>query len=153
MVKIRKIGNYFEQAEVVAKMSPDAETQVGALLVHNKTGAVLASGFNGFIRGADDLNLPNTRPLKYDFIIHAETNLLFNCARHGINTSDCTLFCTLSPCKNCMRSCYQAGINTIYFKKKYRDFNENVRMGDLDVTLTTDDGYYKIELSPARKYK
>jgi dCMP deaminase len=125
--------NLMELAEVIAKRSHDSETQVGALLVSNKTGAILASGYNGFVRGADDNSLPNTRPDKYKFIIHAEMNLLCNCARHGISTDDCFVVCTLSPCVNCMRALYQAGISRVVVRKKYHDFSELLKMGDLSI--------------------
>ncbi len=41
-----------------AKRSHDAETQVGAVLIHKDTSAILATGFNGFVRGANDQTLP-----------------------------------------------------------------------------------------------
>src|SRR5258708_4938896 len=102
-----------DMAEVVSMRSHDAETKVGAVLVNNKSGAILATGFNGFVRGACDSELPTTRPQKYEFILHAETNLMANCARHGISMEDCTLISTLSPCKQCMRLMINCGITMV----------------------------------------
>ena len=147
-MNIRKLNNYFKQATVVAENSPDVQTKVGSLLINKHTGAVIASGFNGFIRKAQDDKLPKTRPEKYDYIIHAEQNTIYNCARHGINTSDCFLVVTLSPCINCMRAAYQAGIDTIYFHEEYHDFKNQLVMKDLKINLTKIDIFTKISLSP-----
>lgn len=135
-MKLKKVENYYKQALAVAENSPDAETQVGALLINNKTGAVLGSGFNGFVRKANDAALPKTRPDKYPYMVHAETNMIYNCARHGISTDECFVFSTLSPCVNCCRALYQSGITTVIFKDKYRDFDTQAKMLDITWTLT-----------------
>lgn len=145
-MKQNKLANLFKQAYVVAENSHDSETQVGALLVHSLTGAVLSSGYNGFIRGADDANLPTTRPDKYPYMIHAEQNLLLNACRHGISTQDCIMVVTLSPCSQCMRMAYQAGIKTIYFCETYRDFNKQCEMKDLDISINGAYVFWVIEL-------
>lgn len=135
-MKLKKLDNYYKQAVTIADMSPDEQTKVGALLINGKTGAVLGSGYNGFIRGACDHKLPKTRPDKYPYMVHAEANLLCNSARHGISTDDCFVFCTLSPCVNCLRLLYQAGISVVYFKDKYSDFDTNLNMLDIEISLT-----------------
>ena len=132
-------------AEQAAKKSHDAETQVGAALFNIKDGSLISIGYNGFVRGADDSKLPTTRPDKYKFIIHAESNLIVNCARNGHSMKDSELFCTMSPCVQCMRLLWQAGVRTVYCKELYRDFHEIFEMKD--ITLTVDKvypGYYKI---------
>ena len=86
----------------MSEQSPDEQTKVGAVLVKNSTNAVVATGFNGYVREAPDKDLPKTRPEKYEYMIHSEANMIYNCARHGISMDDTTLVCTHSPCKNCM---------------------------------------------------
>ena len=147
-MNLKKILNYHKQAAVIAEMSPDAQTQVGALLVNSKTGAVLSSGFNGFVRKAPDQNLPKTRPDKYQYMVHAEANLIYNCARHGISTDECFVYCTLSPCVNCCRAIYQCGITTVVFKDKYSDFDKQAEMLDLTWTLTSIGEFTIMELKP-----
>ena len=140
-----KLKTYMEIAETVAKRSHDADTKVGAVLIKNDTGAIIATGFNGFVRGVHDNQLPNTRPDKYPYIVHAETNIMANCCRHGIATDNCTLICTLSPCVSCMRMLYQAGLTTVIAKTKYRDFDNILKMKDIGILETmTDEGYYKL---------
>jgi dCMP deaminase len=142
-----KIDWYMGFAEQAAKRSPDAETKVGSALVNLTTGAVLSMGFNGFARGAPDRKLPNTRPLKYDLIIHSEINLLANCGRHGIPMDNCELYCTLSPCISCMRTMWQCGISRIYVKELYRDMDKIKEMKDLNIEIHHVGKFYVLEYS------
>jgi len=145
MQRQSKIENYMEMAEVVAKRSHDAETVVGSVLVSNKSGAILATGFNGFVRGAKDKNLPNIRPEKYKFIVHSEENLVANCAKHGISMEDCTLVCTMSPCVKCMRLLFQCGITKVIVKKKYKDYEDLKKMGDIEIEeRQTEEGFFEL---------
>ena len=121
------------RAEIAALGSHDAETQVGAILVNNISGAVIADGCNGFVRDAPDKLLPNTRPEKYKYIVHAEVNLISNAVRHGISTNNCTLVCTMSPCVTCMRMLYQSGITRVIVKEKYKDYSQLKTMGDIKI--------------------
>lgn len=142
-----KILVFMNIAEQIAKRSHDAETQVGAVLVKSNTNAIIATGYNGFIRNAADDKLPNTRPKKYNYIVHAEMNLIANCARHGISTDETYLVCTHSPCQTCIRMLYNCGINTIICKHLYKDFNDIVNMRDMNIAVTNNDlGFYILHL-------
>lgn len=143
----KKLKYYYERALATSRLSPDPATKVGALLIHPESGAVIAEGYNGFIRGAPDKELPTTRPEKYDYIVHAETNLVCNAVRHGISTDKCVVFCTLSPCVKCMRFLYQAGIKTIYFKDFYSDFQQCSSMLDLLIKIVPFGDFSKLELT------
>mgnify|MGYP003386234817 CR=1 FL=1 len=140
-------------ASTVAQRSHDAETKVGALLINRESGAIIATGYNGFIKGAVDSELPNTRPDKYEYILHAEMNLLTNCARHGISMHDCFLVCTLSPCKLCMRLMFNSGVNLVVAKDLYRDFEQILTMKDIAVsTEKTAEGFHEIHYgTPSHK--
>jgi dCMP deaminase len=144
-MKEKKILNFLKQAEVIAENSPDAETKVGSIFVDPNNYTQLSSGFNGPVRKAPD-SIPNTRPAKYSFFIHSEVNAVCNAARNGHRLEGSVLFCTLSPCMNCLRTVWNSGVSTIYFKDKYRDFDANVSMPDLRFSLTEFEGYYKLEL-------
>lgn len=141
-----KLSNYMKQAKIIAENSPDRQKRVGSVLVKKDGGEVIAQGYNGFIRGAPDKKLPKLRPEKYEYIIHSEQNLLFNCCRNGICTKDCFLVCTLSPCINCLRNLFQSGITEIYFEEKYKDFDKQLNMLDLEINLTKVGNYYRIDL-------
>lgn len=140
-----KSANHMELAETIAKRSHDDETKVGAVLVNNSSGAIIATGYNGFVRGADDSVLPTTRPDKYEYILHAEQNLIANSARHGISMDNCSLVCTLSPCKLCMRLLLNCGITKVIAKDLYRDFNDILQMQDIKVEAKQEaDGFWHI---------
>jgi dCMP deaminase len=148
-------------AEAVALRSHDEETKVGAILVKNDTGMVVATGHNGFVRGAPDSTLPKTRPEKYKFMVHAEENLLAHTSRNGINVDNCTLVITLSPCQKCLRlmwqagitdspcqKClrlmWQAGITEVICRDIYRD--HTIDMEDIDIVQTeTKEGYHRLK--------
>lgn len=141
-------------AATIAERSHDAETKVGAVLINNVSGAIVATGYNGFVRGANDTMLPNVRPLKYEFILHAEQNLIANSARHGISMDNCSLVCTLSPCKLCMRMLFNCGITKVIARELYKDFDDILKMQDIQVEVSKEaDGFYHItyKVGEARK--
>lgn len=145
----KKLNAYHARAIATATQSHDIHTKVGALLINSKTGAVIAEGYNGFIRGALDDSLPTSRPEKYDYIIHAETNLLCNAVRSGVKTDEAIVYCTLSPCVKCVRMLWQAGISSFYFKEKYKDFAESQQMLDLNIELhEAEDNFFLMNIKP-----
>lgn len=147
-MKQEKLQLYIKRALVTAESSPDAETKVGAILVSKSTGSVISEGYNGFVRGANDEALPKTRPAKYDFVIHAEQNLIYNAARNGVRTDACFLVSTHSPCVNCARALYQAGIDTVYFKNYYPGTDNVQILGDLKLEYTKFEEVTKITIRP-----
>ena len=106
-----------------SEKSHDAETQCGCVLVRDKT--PLSTGYNGFIRDIDDSVLPNCRPHKYPFMLHAEWNTVLNCARQGKSTLGATAYITTKPCFLCFQSLYQAGINRIVYSNMSLSQNYN----------------------------
>ena len=133
-------------AEAVSLKSHDAETKVGGVLVKNDTGVVVATGYNGFVRGAPDKELPTTRPDKYQYMVHCEENMIASAAKNGINVSECTLVITMSPCQKCLRLMWQAGITEVVCKDLYKDHDSN--LADLKIVEEeTDEGYTKLRYS------
>ena len=146
----KKLGHLHARAVAIAAQSHDIHTQVAALLVNPQTLAVSADGYNGFVREADDSKLPTSRPDKYNYMIHAEANLIFNAVRNGVKTDGCFLYVTLSPCTQCLRFMWQAGIKEFYFKEKYRDFDQCTSMLDLSVAVSEKDGFFHMFVSPRK---
>jgi len=109
-------------AREISRLSPDEETKVGALML-SSDGRIIATSYNGFVRGAEDDKLPKKRPDKHKFIQHAERNMIYNCSYLGISTKDSTIICTLSPCLDCLRACYASGVKTIFFEELYQSFD------------------------------
>ena len=68
---------YLLDAVYWSRKSHDPETQCGCVIVNPLDNTTVAHGYNGFVRGIDNAKLPNTRPNKYPFMIHAEACLLY----------------------------------------------------------------------------
>jgi dCMP deaminase len=104
---------FFATATLWSRKSHDIQTQCGCVLVKNKT--IIATGYNGFMRGIDDYTFPNTRPEKYPFMIHAEANAVYNAARQGQSTEGARAYITAIPCRNCLQMLWQCGITEVYY--------------------------------------
>jgi dCMP deaminase len=50
------------------------------------------------------------RPVKYDFVCHAELNAIIQCARNGVSPVGCSIYTSFSPCVQCTLAIVQAGI-------------------------------------------
>jgi dCMP deaminase len=83
--------------QLIAQRSIDAETKVGCVIVDTKTKLILGTGYNGFPRDTD--GLPNKKPDKYPYMVHAEANALLNC---GLYSNDATIYLSIPPCENCL---------------------------------------------------
>lgn len=119
---------FLKIADAVREKSKDPSSQIGAVIV-NGDNAIVSTGFNGFPRGIDETN-PNRweRPIKYDYVEHAERNAIYNAARQGVATKGCTLYIVgfggngvkCVPCINCTKGTIQAGITRVvgYYEKE-----------------------------------
>jgi dCMP deaminase len=120
------------------KWSSDSEKKVGAI-----TSDMELIAANTFVSGAT--GLPSVRPDKYEYMIHAEANLILGAAARGYPVEGKIIFCTLSPCQNCIRTMFQAGIREVYYKEVYRAYDPNMR--DIEITETKVGPYTKMVLS------
>ena len=100
---------FINLAIVVSTRSPDAQTQHGCVIVDNQQ-RIVSVGYNGFPRHVDDDKLPNTRPYKYDWILHAERNALHNAK---IRPDNCTAYVTGKPCFECLKAMWNEGITSV----------------------------------------
>lgn len=98
----------------MAKKSPDAQSQYGAVIC-NEHNEIISTGYNGHMRDIDDRFLPNLRPEKYDWMIHAEHNAILSCARQGKSTLGATVYVTGLPCLQCFEYMWQCGIRKIVY--------------------------------------
>jgi dCMP deaminase len=107
--------DYFRNiAHQVKLKSKDKYTQIGTIIV-GKDNEIVSTGYNSFPRGiADDANDRQERPEKYYWFEHAERNAIYNAARIGVSTRDCTMYLTCGiPCADCARGIINAGIRRI----------------------------------------
>jgi dCMP deaminase len=109
---------YMKMAIEWAALSHCTRKKVGALLV--KDGMIISDGYNGTPSG-----FPN--PCEDDhgdthwYVLHAEANAILKIARSTNNAKDCTLYITLSPCKECCKLILQSGIKRIVYHQPYKD--------------------------------
>jgi dCMP deaminase len=114
--------NYKElllQAYQEATKSPDPSTQNGALLLRD-TG-IWEADCNRFPDGVEYTPERWERPIKYEFIEHAERNVIFKAAKEGIKTDGLIMVCCWSACTDCARAIIQAGIKTLVRHKQASD--------------------------------
>lgn len=102
-------------ANVVAQRSHDVQTQHGCVITDNHN-RILGIGYNGFPRGVDDTILPNTRPEKYPWMIHAERNALSNCI---IRPENGTAYVTGQSCNDCIMALWQEGVSTVIMQNNH----------------------------------
>ena len=104
-------ANYLRRCyEFAALTSDDPDTQNGALLVMPGKESPLASGCNGAVEGVKAAGIKLVRPQKYDYIIHAEQDVIATAACFGIKTEGATMYCPWAPCVDCAKLVIQAGI-------------------------------------------
>jgi len=106
---------FFEMCDLVASKSKDPSTKVGAVIV-GEDNEIRSTGFNGFSRHVDE-TIPERweRPIKYQFVSHAERNAIYNAARIGVSLKGCTLYMNFEPCPctGCANAVIQSGIEKI----------------------------------------
>ena len=122
---INKLIKYMEIVDATAKLSKDASTKVGALIL-GPSFEVRSIGYNGAPRGcsADEDERGQKRPEKYFWFSHAELNAITNAARVGTPLDNCSLLVTHPPCMDCARAIVQAGIKVVIARNPGADFLE-----------------------------
>ena len=133
-------------AHAFAECSTARRLQVGAIVV--KDNRIISIGYNGMPSGWDN-NCENTieemedepwhnyemlinegwkyahgKYIKLESkpeVLHAEMNALMKLARTNGGGNDAVMFITHSPCLDCAKGMYQAGITEVYYEKEYRD--------------------------------
>lgn len=125
-------------AHIIAQESKCVSHQVGAIIV--KDDRIISHGYNGSPAGqinCCELYSPQVRPdmwinghltmvgraehhtFSSNNEIHAELNAILFAVKHGISIEGTTLYCTLTPCKDCAKSITQSGIKRIVYDKAY----------------------------------
>jgi dCMP deaminase len=113
---------YFMNLAVqAATRSTCPRKSVGAVVVRDK--AVLATGYNGSIRGLRHCTevgclMENGHCVR---TVHAEANALLQAARHGVSIDRADIYVTASPCWDCFKLIANAGIARVLYGEFYRD--------------------------------
>lgn len=108
----------------IASKSKDPRTKIGAVLVIDKQDPL--SGYNGIPRHVKDLPARMERPEKYNWMEHAERNIINMAAKKGISTDGGTLYTQGIPCSDCMRGVINCGIIEIVLHKQWEDISTKI---------------------------
>lgn len=95
-------------AMVVATRSKDSQTKYGCVLT--KDNKIIGTGYNSFLKGMPDHQLPNIRPEKYPWMRHAERNALDNTT---VKPNGATCYIGGYPCWNCLNDLASVDITDI----------------------------------------
>ena len=124
-MKQKFIDYFMAIAEQTAKLSTAKRLQVGSIIV--KDDRIISIGYNGMPPGwTNDCEylqhriaqepLLKTKPE----VIHAEANAIAKLAKSSEAGDGSTMFLTHSPCIDCAKQIFTAGIKKVYYGKAYR---------------------------------
>ena len=92
--------------------------KVGALIVKGRM--IISDGYNGTPTGMENICEDEENYTKW-YVLHAEANAIMKVASSTQSCSGATLYVTLSPCKDCSKLIYQAGIVRVVYIEQYKD--------------------------------
>ena len=115
VLKDRWIQYYVKVAKDTALLSSAKKLQVGCVIVRDNR--ILSIGYNGTPSGWDNCCEENgkTKPE----VLHAEANALMKLCSSTESSLRATLFVTHTPCIECAKLIYQAGISQVYYINEY----------------------------------
>jgi len=92
--------------------------KVGALIVKDRM--IISDGYNGTPTGMKNICEDEENYTKW-YVLHAEANAIMKVASSTQSCLGATLYVTLSPCKDCSKLIYQAGIVRVVYIDQYKD--------------------------------
>jgi dCMP deaminase len=127
-MKSKYVNAYIDIAHRVAELSHARRLKVGSVIVKDD---VITYGYNGMPSGWDndcehwvEINEPwsdadqelMTRPE----VLHAESNAVSKMARSTVSADGADMFITHSPCMDCAKMIFQAGVSRVFYSTEYR---------------------------------
>ena len=109
---------YLKMAREWGNLSYCERRKVGALIVKDRM--IISDGYNGTPTGMENICEDEENYTKW-YVLHAEANAIMKVASSTQSCSGATLYVTLSPCKDCSKLIYQAGIVRVVYIDKYKD--------------------------------
>lgn len=125
---------FMDSAERLATRSTCDRLSVGAVLV--KANRIVASGYNGSVSGlphCDDVGHLYNEEGRCIRTVHAEMNILTDCAKRGVSADGGTVYVNHEPCENCAKHLAQAGIKKIVYKHDYPNKYNKEFLQDVEV--------------------
>ncbi len=109
---------YMKMAREWSKLSYCKRKKVGALIVKDRR--IISDGYNGTPSGFENICEDEQGATKWH-VLHAEANAISKVAASTQNSEGASLYVTLSPCKECSKLIYQAGIKKVFYAEAYSD--------------------------------
>ena len=109
---------YLRIAREWSKLSHCNRKQVGALIVKDRM--IISDGYNGTPTGFENPCEDEEGYTKW-YVLHAEANAILKVAASTQSCEGATLYITMSPCKECSKLIYQAGIKRLVYHIGYKD--------------------------------
>ncbi len=105
-------------ADMVAGWSKDPSSKFGCVIIRPDR-SIVSYGCNNFPRGIHDDDRLDDRPMKYDLVVHSETNaLLF--ANEDVR--NCALYVSTVPCCRCAVNIIQARLGRVVYWRPSPDY-------------------------------
>ena len=111
---------YLRMAKEWGKLSHCKRKQVGAIIVKDRM--IISDGYNGTPTGFENYCEDDEGYTKW-YVLHAEANAILKVAASTQSCKGSTLYITLSPCKNCSKLIFQAGITRVVYSTAYKDLS------------------------------
>ena len=130
-MKSKYVNAYIDIAHRVAELSYARRLKVGAVIVKDD---VITYGYNGMPSGWDNncedesvelysghegaihRTVLKTKPE----VLHAESNAVSKMARSTVGANGADMFVTHSPCMDCAKLIFQAGVSRVFYSTEYR---------------------------------
>ena len=109
---------YLKMAREWGNLSYCERRKVGALIVKDRM--IISDGYNGTPTGMENICEDEENYTKW-YVLHAEANAIMKVASSTQSCSGATFYVTLSPCKDCSKLIYQAGIVRVVYIDQYKD--------------------------------
>tara|TARA_X000000368_G_scaffold341650_1_gene280055 strand:- start:43 stop:468 length:426 start_codon:yes stop_codon:yes gene_type:complete len=109
---------YLKMALEWGKLSYCKRRQVGALIVKDRM--IISDGYNGTPKGFENVCEDEDNYTKW-YVLHAEANAITKVASSTQSSQGATLYVTLSPCRDCSKLIFQAGIVRVIYHEEYKD--------------------------------
>ena len=109
---------YLKMAREWGNLSYCERRKVGALIVKDRM--IISDGYNGTPTGMENICEDEENYTKW-YVLHAEANAIMKVASSTQSCSGATLYVTSSPCKDCSKLIYQAGIVRVVYIDQYKD--------------------------------
>jgi dCMP deaminase len=138
-------------AHLVSERSTCLRRRVGAVAVRDKR--MIATGYNGTPTNVahcaevgcirERLGIPSGQRHELCRGLHAEQNVIIQCALHGLSLAGAEIYCTTEPCLICTKMLINCQVRAIYYAEQYPDELANAMLKEAGVDYAYMPGDYR----------